>query len=319
MDVTYSEEQQALRDAVRDLLADHCTPAHVRAVAAGPTGADLALHRRLADVGVLELPGAVELGIVAEQTGAALLPAPTWSVAAVALPALAACDGEGELSAAARRGDAVPVLVLDGLVPEAHVATHLLVADDGELGVAEAGACAVEVVPTMDATRRLCRVRVTGATTPLGPARPALDAARLTGAVTLAAELVGVAQACLDRAVAHARTREQFGRPIGSYQAVSHRCAEMFVALESARSLTLYAAWAVAEGAADATLAVSAAKAAAGAAAVACAQSAIQVHGGIGFTWESDLHLYLKRAQSGAALLGTPAEHRRRVADLLGV
>jgi alkylation response protein AidB-like acyl-CoA dehydrogenase len=120
-------------------------------------------------------------------------------------------------------------------------------------------------------------------------------------------------------AVAYARMREQFGRPIGSYQAISHRCADMFVALESARSHAYYAAWAVACGAGDAELAAAQAKAAASDAAVFCAQSNIQVHGGIGFTWEHDAHLYLKRARWGAAFLGTAAAHRRRIADLMGV
>ena len=165
-----------------------------------------------------------------------------------------------------------------------------------------------------DAGRRPC----TGRGRP-DAAPTALGAAQLFGAVALASELVGVAQATLDMAVAHARLREQFGRPIGSYQAISHRCADMFVALESARSHAYYAAWAVATGAADAELAAARAKASASDAAVFCAQSNIQVHGGIGFTWEHDAHLYLKRARAGAGALGTAAAHRRRIADLMGV
>jgi alkylation response protein AidB-like acyl-CoA dehydrogenase len=119
-------------------------------------------------------------------------------------------------------------------------------------------------------------------------------------------------------AVAYARDREQFGRPIGTYQAVSHRLVDMFVALESARSHAYHAAWAMSAGADVAALAASQAKAAASDAAVACAQGAIQVHGGIGFTWEHDLHLYLKRARSGSAAWGTASTHRRRIADLIG-
>jgi alkylation response protein AidB-like acyl-CoA dehydrogenase len=147
----------------------------------------------------------------------------------------------------------------------------------------------------------------------------ALGAAQLFGSVALACELVGIAQVTLDSAVTHAKLREQFGRPIGSYQAISHRCADMFVALELARSHAYYAAWAVEAGAEDTELAASQAKAAASDAAVFCAESNIQIHGGVGFTWEHDAHLYLKRARCSAALGGTASGHRRRIADLMGV
>jgi alkylation response protein AidB-like acyl-CoA dehydrogenase len=318
MDVTYSDEQTALREAVRDLLADRCPTSHVRDVWASETGADLELYGTLAQMGVTDLPSDVELQLVLEECGRALLPAPLVTAVGIAAPALAAV-GADDLLAATRAGDAIPVLAFDvDLVPEAHVATHVLYVEDDTLRVAEAGACEIEALSTMDATRRLCRVRVSGGEA-VGDARAALDAARVHGAVALAAELVGVGQACLDRAVEHAKTREQFGKPIGVYQAVAHRCVDMFVAVESARSHTTYAAWAAAEGTEDAPLAASQAKASASEAAVASAQGAIQVHGGIGMTWEHDLHLFLKRARSGFGLLGTPTDHRRRIADLIGV
>jgi alkylation response protein AidB-like acyl-CoA dehydrogenase len=301
---------------------------------ASDTGADLDLYRRLVEVGVTDLPGLVELGAVLEECGRAIAPVPLVSVAGIAAPALAAA-GVRELDDGVRRGEAIPVLALESeavirdrgahgvleRVPEAHVATAIVFAAGDRLAVVDTAACTIEQLPTMDMTRRLCTVRLDGA--PLVAESPdgqaALEAARLHGACALAYELVGVAQACLDMAVAHAKSREQFGKPIGTYQAISHRCADMFVAVESARSHAYWAGWAVQEGTPDAALAASQAKAAAGDAAVACAQGAIQVHGGIGFTWEHDLHLYLRRARSGAALLGTPSEHRRRIADLMGV
>ncbi|MGH8900073.1 MAG: acyl-CoA dehydrogenase family protein [Egibacteraceae bacterium] len=340
MDVTFTEEQEALRDAVRDLLGDHCSRERVRSVMESETGADLGLYQRLAQMGVTDLPSLVELGVALEECGRALAPVPLVSAAGIAAPALAAA-GMGVLLADLRAGQAVPVLALEGeatlgdgivrgvfhRVPEAHVATAIVVVasdEDGPRLVAvDAVDTPVEAHPTMDATRRLCTVRLEGAPVtaagPAGEGNVALEAARLHGAVALAHELVGVGQACLDMAVTHAKTREQFGRPIGTYQAVSHRCADMFVALEAARSHAYYAAWAVQEDTPDAALAASQAKAAASDAAVACAQGAIQVHGGIGFTWEHDLHLYLRRARSGAALLGTASDHRRRIADLIGV
>jgi alkylation response protein AidB-like acyl-CoA dehydrogenase len=318
MDVTFTPEQDALRAAVRDLLADHSTRERVREVSGSETGSDPSLYRRLAELGAADLPGMVELGVVLEECGRVLAPVPIVSAVGIALPALAAAADE--LAGQVRTGTAIPVLAVDlDLVPEAHVATHVVWADGDDLLVAEAGDCAVEVLETMDSLRRLCRVSTEGVQRQrfAGAARAALAAAHRQGAVAVAHELVGVAQATLDMAVAHARQREQFGRPIGAYQAISHRCADMFVAVESARSHAYFAAWAIDAQDPGADLAASQAKASASHAAVVCAEGCIQVHGGIGFTWEHDAHLYLKRARSGAALLGTASQHRRRIADLL--
>ncbi len=338
MDVRFTEEQQALRDALRDLLGDHSTIERVRAAGDGPSGVDASLHRRLLDLGVGELPGLVELGIVMEECGRMLAPAPLVATFGCAVALLRVAGGEA-LTAATRRGDAIPVAVLDrevavspsGVatgtlphVPYAEVATHVLAParlDDGgtALAVVAVADAAVEALPTMDRTRRLSRVRVDGAPAQLlgrdqlGPED--LARARRWAFVGLAHELVGVAAAALQRAVEHAKTREQFGRPIGCFQAVSHRCAEMFVALEEARSLAYYAAWAVDAGADDADLAAAQAKVAAGATAVSCVQSSIQVHGGIGFTWEHDLHLFLKRAWWGEGAFGPSDALLLEVAD----
>jgi alkylation response protein AidB-like acyl-CoA dehydrogenase len=141
-----------------------------------------------------------------------------------------------------------------------------------------------------------------------------LDLAR----AALAAEQVGGAGKLLELTVAYAKDRHQFGRAIGSYQAIKHRCADMLSALEGARALAYYAAWAAAEAPAELPAAASAAKVACSEAYAFIAEEAIQVHGGIGFTWEHPAHLYFKRAHSSKVLLGTPAEHRRRFADVAG-
>jgi alkylation response protein AidB-like acyl-CoA dehydrogenase len=317
MDVTFTEEQQALRAAVADLLDDHSDP---RATFASDTGADLGLYRRLVELGATDLPGLVELGIVLEECGRALVAAPLVSAIGIALPALEAA-GAAELAALTRAGEAIPVLAIDlEVVPEAHVATHVVHVDGDDLVVSAVEACEIDVLPTMDAARRLCRVRPATGGERLADAGPAaLAAAASRGAVAVAHELLGIAQATLDMAVAHAQGREQFGKPIGVYQAISHRCADMFVNAELARSHAYFAAWAVETGDDRAEIAASQAKASAAEAAIANAQGCIQVHGGIGFTWEHDAHMYLKRARSGAALLGTATEHRRRVAELMGL
>jgi alkylation response protein AidB-like acyl-CoA dehydrogenase len=344
VDVSFTEDQQALRAGLRDLLADRCTTEDVRTAMTSETGADMGLYRLLTEFGIADLPGFVEVAIAMEECGRALVPAPVVSTVGICAPALADASGEGEpdeLLAGLRDGSAVPVIALDGegrleservwgefpLVPEAHVATHIVlpVVDGDALSLAavHVADAEVEVAKTMDATRRMATVILDGAPARLvgrrDAAPEALGAAQLFGSVALACELVGIAQATLDSAVTHAKLREQFGRPIGSYQAISHRCADMFVALELARSHAYYAAWAVEAGANHADLAASQAKAAASDAAVFCAESNIQIHGGVGFTWEHAAHLYLKRARSSAALGGTASGHRRRIADLMGV
>jgi alkylation response protein AidB-like acyl-CoA dehydrogenase len=181
-------------------------------------------------------------------------------------------------------------------------------------------------LPTMDMTRRQAELRFSSVRVPesarLGeegagaaPLRRALD----LGAVALAAESVGGAQRCLDLSVAYAKEREQFGRPIGSFQAIKHKCADMMVKVETARSAVYYAACAAAEQARDLPVAASLAKAYCSEAYYHCAAESIQIFGGVGFTWEYDPHLYFKRARASESLLGTPAWHRERVARAIGL
>ncbi len=181
-------------------------------------------------------------------------------------------------------------------------------------------------LPTLDQTRRFSELRLRDVRVPasslLGeeaaaaaPLRRTLDLA----AVALAAEQVGGAQRCLDLAVAHAKARVQFGRPIGSFQAIQHKCADMLLRVESARSAVYHAACVAAEGREDLALAASLAKAYCSEAYFQCAADCLQIHGGVGFTWEYDVHLHLKRAQGGEAWLGDPVWHRERVARLIGL
>jgi alkylation response protein AidB-like acyl-CoA dehydrogenase len=179
---------------------------------------------------------------------------------------------------------------------------------------------------TMDLTRRWAELRLRGVRVPAsarlggeGEAWPALARVLDLATVALCAEQVGGAQRCLDLSVAYAKERHQFGRPIGSFQAIKHKCANMLLQVESARSAAYYAGWAAAEGDSDLPALAALAKSYCSEAYFRCAAEAIQIHGGVGFTWEYDPHLYFKRARASESLLGTPAYHRERIAQLIGL
>ena len=181
-------------------------------------------------------------------------------------------------------------------------------------------------LPTQDQTRRLAEVSLRDVRVPAGSLLgeegrgwPALEKTLDLAAIALAAEQVGGAQRCLDLSVAYAKQRVQFGRPIGSFQAIQHKCADMMVAVEAARSGVYWAACVAAEGQGDLAVAASLARCTASEAFFRCAAESIQIHGGVGFTWEYDLHLYFKRARASESLLGDPAFHRERVARHLGL
>jgi len=245
-------------------------------------------------------------------------------------------DAAGVQMPAQRSGDAYLLSGEKLYVPDAHIADWIIVAarsgesDDGADGVTlllvdtSAPGVSVHVVKSMDQTRRLCTVSFdnveVAADRLVGPEgcgwavlRKGLDRAL----VAISAELCGTAQRAMELSVDYAKTRQQFGRPIGSYQAVSHKCADMLVQVESAKSLTYYAAWAVDNDVPEAPLAAAMAKAYASDAARLVTGAAIQVHGGIGFTWEHDIHLYFKRAKWGETTLGDAVFHRERVAQAL--
>ena len=222
-------------------------------------------------------------------------------------------------------------------VPDANTADALVVAARTSVGKAEDGISLflvprdtrgldVKLLPTMDQTRKLCEVTFNGVT--LG--RDALLGAPGAGwrplarvldraTVALCAEMCGGAQKVLEMTVEYAKIRQAFGRPIGSYQGVKHRAADMLVDVENSKSITYYAAWALDEGVADGPLAASMAKAYVSDAYRRVASAGIQLHGGIGFTWDHDLHLYFKRAKGSEFTFGDATYHRERVAQLVNL
>ena len=364
MDFGFTAEQEMLRDAARKFLASAYAPAVARAAIASATAHDVERWRRLAALGWTAILVPEELGgqsgsfldmaVVLEETGKALLPGPFFASAVLGTVAVRAA-GTQELQkrwlSALAHGDAIvavapgagegtldtemPVMspVADGLrihgrlpfVLDAHVADAIVVAarasdtDAVRLVIVERGAAGLAVTPlqTVDMTRRLCAVDLQDVPcTALADAPAAMHARRRIrdhACAGLALELVGVGQRALDMSVAYANERTQFGRPIGSFQAIKHKCVDMMVAVETARSLAYYAAWAVSEDAADASSAAAMAKAYCGDMAKTVTSEAIQVHGGIGFTWEHDLHLYYRRALAADAAFGAAPAHRETI------
>jgi alkylation response protein AidB-like acyl-CoA dehydrogenase len=374
MDFAFSEEQELLRASARDLLARECPPAYVRRMMEAEHAWDEVLWRKLAGAGWtgLGIPDAyggvgtfLDLVVVLEEAGRALLPGPFFSTMALAVPALLEAGSEAQkrevlsaiaegraratvaLTEPAGRWDADGVALaarpggggwtLDGLklfVPDAGVADHLVVAartrSGGEEGITlflvsgRPAGMTVTPLQTLDMTRRWYEVRFESVRVPdaavmgsvdggWAPLRRALD----WGAAGLCAEMVGGAQHVLDTSVEYAKARHQFGKPIGIYQAVSHKLADMLLETESARSATYYAAWAVDADAPDRSLAASMAKAYTSDAYRRAAGNGIQVHGGIGFTWEHDMHLYFRRAKASEVTLGDATFHRELVAQAL--
>ena len=213
-------------------------------------------------------------------------------------------------------------------VPDALIADVLLVPADGVPGavyLVEANAAGVHRTPltSLDMTRQLCDVALDdapGRQVVVGPAAEAAVSAGLAaGAAILAAEQLGLAQRCLDLTVAYVKERRQFARPIGSFQAVKHRLADLWTTITLARAASRYAAACLADGDEDAPVAVALAKSACCEAAVTAAQECVQLHGGIGFTWEHPAHLYLKRAKAASVAFGTPGAHRAALAGLVNL
>jgi alkylation response protein AidB-like acyl-CoA dehydrogenase len=244
----------------------------------------------------------------------------------------------GSFATVARRdGDEIVLLGEKGSVVDGHSADLLIVAaadaetgGDGAVGLyavpGDAAGLERQVLPTMDSTRRLARVTLRDVRLPasarLGGEESdpgALEATLQRAVVALAAEQVGGAQRCLDMAVDYARERVQFGRPIGSFQAIKHKLADVMVKVESARSAAYYAGCAAAESSEEFPVVSSLAKAYCSEAYFQAAADCLQVHGGVGFTWEYDVHLHFKRARASEALLGSPSHHRERVARQIGL
>ena len=337
---TSAGEREALVDSVGRLLADRCPEADVRRIMATETGHDPELWRALAELGVVGLTipeahggaglSAIEFELVMEAAGAALLPAPLLS-AAVAARLLGGRDGA--LLAGIAAGERIAAVAFAGsydwtgrstlevrgerltgtlrFVPDAAIADTILVAHDtGVFAVAREDA-SVTPLPTFDRTRRLADVTLDAPVRQVGAAA-AVAPARDLAIVALAGEQAGGARRVLDMTVEYARTRHQFGRAIGSFQAIKHMAADLLLEVESATSAARDAARQLAEDAPGKDAAVALAAFACANAYVRVASDAIQMHGGIAFTWDHPAHLSLRRARSAAQLYGDAAHWRER-------
>jgi alkylation response protein AidB-like acyl-CoA dehydrogenase len=374
MDFAFSEEQEMLRRSSRDFLAKECGSKVVRKLMDAPDAYDAALWKKMAGLGwtALGIPeqygGAgtfLDLVVVLEECGRALLPGPFFATMGLAVPALIEAGTEAqkkEALGAIAEGTARATLAftepsgrwdsggvtlaakpvgggwrLDGVklfVPDAENADYTVVAartrGEGEEGISlflvkgRPKGMSVSQLQTLDMTRRWSEVRFDGvelgADALMGAPHKAWSALKRSlewATAGLCAEMVGGAQKVLEDSTEYAKTRRQFGKPIGIYQAVSHKLADMLVLSESGRSATYYAAWAVEADAPDRSLASSMAKAYVSDAYRKVAGDGIQVHGGIGFTWEHDMHLYFKRAKASEVTLGDATYHRELVAQAL--
>jgi alkylation response protein AidB-like acyl-CoA dehydrogenase len=328
VDFGFSDEQQEIQRTARELLAARYTPAKLRELAESRSYDD-AIWSEIRELGWpgIAIPeeyggqglGMVELVILCEELGYVCAPSPFLSNAIAGL-----VIAEGGTDAQRARwlpgiasGEALGASALDpnepALVADAQGAAVLVVPVGDGGGLLEAKDARIEPLELIDATRSYARVSASQAE-PI-----AVETGLYRGMVATCGELVGLSQKALEMAVVYAKEREQFGRPIGSYQAVSHRCANMLYDVEEARSLTYYAAWCADAEPESLMLAAHMAKARASDTATSVTNAALQVFGGIGFTWEHDLHFLLKRAEVMSQLLGTATQHRGRVAELVGL
>ncbi len=347
MEFAFTEEQQMIAETARAFFAENATSERTRKAMAGD-GIDRALwdafckELALSGIGLPESAGGaglgmVELAIIAEAAGAQVAALPLLGSLAQAAQAIAAGGSEeqqGEWLPALISGDKIAGYFYDGalqvsdkrLTGGSRFVTHgtsadlFIVTNGQQMWIVRADAPGVTVTAqtSMDQTRPLAHVELKDAAgEPLTDAQAALDAAHRTAFLAVAAEALGGAQACLDRTVDYSKERVQFGRPIGSFQAYKHRLADMMIEIEQARSAVYWAACAVDEGSEDAAFALHAAKSFAADTYFRCAGDMIQLHGGIGFTWEHDAHLFFKRARALQSMLGSGNWHREKIATMI--
>jgi alkylation response protein AidB-like acyl-CoA dehydrogenase len=370
MNFAFSDEQEELRRSVRRFLQEKSPSAEVRRLMETTEGYDQAVWDQMANqlgLQALAIPeeygGAgftnVELTVVFEEMGAALLCAPYFSTVALGanailssgdesakkdlLPGIAEGTTKATLAITEDSGrwepDAVTLEATGGpdwsltgakmYVIDGHVADLIIVVARTPKGLTlfavdgDASGLVRTPLATMDQTRKQARLEFSSTPARLigaeGEAGPAVTRILDLAAVALAAEQVGGAQRCLDMAVEYAKTRIQFGRPIGSFQAIKHKCADMLLEVESAKSAAYYAGWAAADDSDELPVVASLAKSYCSEAYFHAAAENIQIHGGIGFTWEHDAHLYFKRAKSSELLLGDPSYHRELLAQRIGI
>jgi alkylation response protein AidB-like acyl-CoA dehydrogenase len=370
MDAQLDEAQLLLQQTARDFLARECPMGFVREMLGHPHGTTETFWKQMAELGWtgLVLPescggaglGWVELAVLLEEMGAALVPGPFFSslvLGATAielagtpeqrerwLPGLASGGlratlalqepgggAAGPVRLVARPdGHAVRLTGAKAFVPDGCGADLVVVAarrghGDGPLVLAvvpgDAAGLRARAIDYSDATRKQAELRFEDVTVPddavLGAgedAAPTLEAVLDRARVALCAETAGLGQRVLDLSVAYAKTRQQFGKPIGSFQAIQHKCADMLLRVENMRSAAWYAAWALDQHEPDAHASACMAKAYASEAGSQVAGEGIQIHGGLGYTFEQDLHLYYKRAKANEVALGDASHHRELVA-----
>jgi len=372
MDVRFTEEQNLLRESARSLLERECSMEFVRRMIEDERGYSDALWARTVEMGWTGLAceeryggaglGLVELAVLMEETGRALMPGPLFSTAAVGTAALAIGGSDAQkaqllprvaagslrlslaqledsaswsargIATTARSGSSAFVLsgtkrfVADAATADMFIVPALV---DGEvtlfLVAAAAPGVGVDATAYTDLTRRMASVRLDdvevsaqGVLGEVGGGWPLLQRILDRAKVALSAQMCGGAARALDISVEYAKTREQFGSPIGRFQGIQHKCADMYVLLESSRSATYYAAWSIDNDEADAHRSACLAKAYCSDAFSKITADAIQIHGGFGFTWESDCHLYYKRAKADALTFGDATANREEaVRELL--
>lgn len=352
-----SESQQMLKDNARKFFAGECPMEEVRRLMETDTAFDAKLWSKMAEQGYTGIIfpeefggvglGNVELALLMEEAGRALLPGPLFSTVAMAgavIDSIASSEQKKKYLAPICAGDArATVAVLESsaswnladiqltstaggalsgeklFVPDAAVADFIVVVARNGVYVAASKAAGLKITPMsgMDFTRKIYRVEFHN--TPAERIGDTSAVARAFDVATtaLVAEMVGGMQRTLDITVEYAKMRKQFGKPIGMFQAVQHQCADMYLETESSRSAAYYAAWALEENAPDASVAVSIAKMYASDAARSVGNHGIQVHGGMGFTWENDVHLYYRRAKYSETAFGDSTFHRERIARLV--
>src|ERR1700730_14052802 len=351
-----SESQEFLKDSARKFFAGECPSAEIRRLMETNTAYDGALWSKLTDQGYTGITyaeeyggvglGKVELMLLMEEAGRALLPGPFFFTVVLAGSVLDAvgspaqkkkylapiCRGEARATVAILESSAswnlrdVQLSAANGkltgeklFVSDAGVADFILVVARNGVFIVDAKANGLEISPMlgMDLTRKLYVVEFKDTPAELLGPTTNLPRAFDIASAALAAELVGGMQRTLDLTVEYAKTRKQFGKPIGMFQAVQHQCADMYLETESSRSAVYYAGWALEENAPDASTAVSIAKMYSSDAARAVGNRGIQIHGGMGFTWENDLHLYYRRAKASETAFGDATFHRERIASLV--
>ena len=335
MRFSFTPEQLSIRDSVRTLLRRECPATRVREAWSAADGRVPGLWSKLAELGVAGLLAPedegglglteVELVLVAEEAGRFAAPEPIADVAAIAVPLLRDTSGapRSRWLRALATGEATAAVALDGApyVLGADAADVLVLQRGDELHAVERSNASLDPHASIDGSRRLFRVGWTATSSTLiaqgAAGHAALTDAQDRGAVASAAELVGLARHMIEETVAYVKARQQFGKPVGSFQAVKHHLADAHIAVEMSAPAVYRAAWSLANRAPDRSVHASTAKALASDAATLAARKALQCHGAIGYTTEYDLHLFMKRAWALAATWGDSAWHRARVGQVL--